>query len=146
MAERISKAEAQGESRDPEQDATDLEILHPERDLQIGGKTVTVREIGFVEGMRIAGQVAPIIETMATFDDTPSLDAVSALVGEHTETFLDLMARCTDEPREWIESLGDADGQALLLCFWTVNANFFIRRLVVQREVGRLQNERASRK
>ncbi len=114
----------------------DLEILHPERELEINGETVTVREFGFVEGARLGALAKPVIDELADLMNDPEgdidLGALGEIMARHSDAMVQLMARAVDREPAWVESLSDADGQRLLLTFWQVNSDFFMRRLVMQ--------------
>lgn len=116
--------------------ADDLEILHPERKLEIAGTTVTMREYGFVEGMRLAATAAPIVHDLSTItgaaDDGGMLEyaRLQAVFATHVDAITGMVAQACDQPREWVEGLGDGDGQALLFAWWAVNGPFFVRRVL----------------
>lgn len=117
----------------PENEA---EILFPDRDIVIGKATVTVREFGFKEGMRLTPLARPIIEAMggaADGEHGPQIEALNDALIEHPDELVQLMAAACDRPTEWIEGLSDSDGQNLLMLFWSVNSRFFTRRLVIRR-------------
>lgn len=132
----------------PETAGEELAALHPERELTVAGRAVTVRPIGFIEGARRAAQIAPIVEALKPMGepDAPApLAAIEQVVAEHVEVFLDLLALTTGEPRDWIAALDDADGQRLLLTFWSVNAPFFIRRMLLSRQTAAMLTAAAAR-
>lgn len=116
-------------------EGADLDVLHPERALTVGGRAVTVREYSFIEGLRIQQRVRPIVaglEAAAEGGDV-SMDVLDELVARHTDDVLALVAQACDQPVEWVRGLSDEDGQALLLAWWGVCSRFFIRRLVMRR-------------
>jgi hypothetical protein len=121
-----------------EQAADDLEILHPEREIELAGRKLTMREFGFVEGLRLAGQVAPIVHDLAALepDDVGGgafeYAKLQALFGAHADAIEALIAQACDQPAAWVHALGDADGQALLIVWWAVNGPFFVRRLALE--------------
>lgn len=116
--------------------ADDLEILHPEREIEIGGRTVTVREYGGVEGMLLAAAAAPVVHNLAAIthaDRNGDLLAylnLQAIFSKHVDAITGMVAQACDQPRAWVESLGDADLQSLLVTWWAVNGPFFVRRVV----------------
>ena len=114
----------------------DLEVLHPEREVRIDGQTVTVREFGFLEGLRLRERIAPLLddlgELLRNHGDAVGIDDLEAIVARHDALWVDLMARATGLDAGRIRSLGDRDGQMLLLAFWEVNSGFFVRRLVTR--------------
>lgn len=116
--------------------ADDLEILHPEREIEIAGRTITVREYGGVEGIRLAAVAAPVVHDLAALtgaDQRGDLLAflnLQAVFAKHVDAITGMVAQACDQPRAWVEGLGDADLQTLLVTWWAVNGPFFVRRVV----------------
>lgn len=135
--------------------AEQTEVLAPEASLRIGDELIEVRPFGFLEGVSLGPAVAPIVHALADMaESTPAvvgaadehgeaegeagpddqspddLDRLNEIFAAHLDTLLQLMARATGKPVEWIKALPDDDGQALLMLFWTVNRDFFTRRLL----------------
>ncbi|MDF5999802.1 hypothetical protein P4050_15915 [Pseudomonas aeruginosa] len=46
------------------QGADDLQILHPEREIEVAGRKLTVREYGFVEGLRLRPMIQPLLDDL----------------------------------------------------------------------------------
>lgn len=127
----------------------DLAILHPERELVIAGEKVTVREYGFVEGLRLAPLAQPIVASLSGAFQSKSgvsLAAMRNAFAAYPEQVTVLIAEScvgpatTDEEKqsrpqrvaqmtEWVSALNDTDGDALLLLWQTVNMGFFVRRV-----------------
>jgi len=112
----------------------DAAILFSDETLEVGGRTVEVREFRYLDGMTAAARARPLLEAMqaamADGDDiTPA--RLDQIIGDHAATWLLLIAMATREDAEWIASLPDAEGLALSLAFWRVNGPFFVRRLVL---------------
>jgi len=114
--------------------ANDLAILHPDAELEIGGRKVTVREYGFFEGGRIREQAKPFFSDLyALFDAdgaAPSFDDISSLLVRHEDLVVGMVAAATGMPAGEIHALGDEDGEALMVTWWMVNAGFFTRRVL----------------
>jgi len=110
-------------------------ILFDEQVLLIGGQTVSVKEISFIDGMKVAGLIEPMIDQLAddllkTSDGGLGLSLLEKVFADYVDTFKALIVMCSNiESAEFIDGLGDEDGQQLLLIFWTVNSRFFISRL-----------------
>lgn len=144
----MTHAETQPEGAD------DLEILHPEREIEIGGIKVTVREYGGVEGMRLAAVAAPVVHDLAAIthaDRTGDMLAylnLQAVFAKHVDAITGMVAQACDQPRAWVESLCDADLQSLLVTWWSVNGPFFVRRVVqtlqMQAAVGELAGAKST--
>jgi len=119
----------------PDDGADDLEILHPEREIEIAGVKVTMREYGFVEGMRLAGKAAPIVHDIKglSADVTGAgleYSALEAVFATHADTITDMVAQACDQPVEWVRTLPPEDGENLIFTWWAVNGPFFVRRLL----------------
>ncbi|MDR1890106.1 MAG: hypothetical protein LBQ81_12140 [Zoogloeaceae bacterium] len=149
MAEKISPSDhpaARAALQNTPNDAApaeggDLDILLPERDLEINGETVTVRELNFGEQLKYGQALAALAESLRpvlqeagkTQESAPDtltliLDALSL----HAETVSTLVARCCDKDKKWLETLPGNAGENLLILWWSVNSSFFIRRLIVR--------------
>lgn len=109
--------------------ADDLEVLHPERLLTIAGREITVREYGFVEGLRLLKLAEPIIAGLQgdLARGTPSFESVFGVLAEQADSVVQMMAIAADVEVEWIESLGQDEGQLLLMTWWGVNGPFYMR-------------------
>lgn len=122
MARKVNKAD----------ENKDLEVLHPEQKLTLGGQMVTVREYGFVESLRIRPLMKPFLndlhELASTGSDMP-LDEVFDLIAKHQDSCLELAAIAADVDQAFVESLSSPEGENLLLAWWGANGPFFSRQL-----------------
>jgi len=122
-------------SADLKWDKNELEVLMPDREITIGDETIAVREFRFLEGLKAEGIAQPILRDIVgrTKERGESLELsdIAAIFATHSAAFLELLSMATGKPCEWLSGLSDEDGQSLLMLFWTVNANFFARRLMV---------------
>lgn len=124
----------------PPQDdgADDLSILHPERDITIGGRQLTVREYGFREGIELERQpdVAAILGELTEIAQQPEGETFEQMLGvltRHPDELTALMAQAADVGVDWINDrtqVSDSEGQALLMTWWLVNSGFFVRRVM----------------
>lgn len=113
--------------------AEDLEILYPERTLTVGGKKLTVREYGFMEGLALQQQAAPILNALVVASAQPTdagFERIMDVLADHSEELLALVAQAADVEPAFVRGLTDSDGQALLMTWWLVNGGFFVRRVV----------------
>ena len=113
----------------------ELEILHSERKLSLGGQVITVREFSFTEGMRAVVIAQGLLQEMVVlFRDSEEVDlgALELLFAQHMDALGELMAMATDTDPLWISRLSDEEGQQLYLTFWEVNRGFFTRRITMQ--------------
>ncbi len=132
--------------------ADDLAILHPQREVIVAGRTLTIREYGFVEGMRMRALAQPFTESLyqhaSVGGDAPDFSAMETLIADHLDEVLQLIAASADVDVDWIASLNDTDGYRLMQAWWLVNSGFFIRRvlqrLATDRAVARLAGPRST--
>lgn len=141
MAKKVEKKEDKAAAAAAEE----LDALHPERTAVLAGRSVTVREYGFVEGTRLRLVARPFaggLFALLKGKDVPHYEAVLDIIAEHLDLVLELVAQAADVKVEWIKSLPPADGELLLMMWWGVNGHFFLRaalqRLRVEQEVETL--------
>ena len=112
----------------------DAEVLFSDEPVEVAGETVTVREFRYLEGLRAAAVARPILaalrELMDEFD-TMAPESIDALIGEHHDAWVQLLAMSTDKDPEWVKGLPDREGLELSMVFWRVNGPFFTRRLIL---------------
>lgn len=118
-------------------EANEIEVLHPDRELVIGGEKIEVREFRFLEGLDAEVIAQPLLNGLADLlggesRRTFGYSAMAKLFAQHKDEFVQLVGMATGKPPEWFGSLGDADGQRLAMTFWTVNRGFFTRRVVAE--------------
>lgn len=120
--------------------ADDLEIIHPERPAEIAGRKVVVREYGFIEGLKLRGTIQPLLNDLVqSFDQQRfKLDEIEAVLGEHADLVVELVATAADVEPDWVRALDDRDGTYLLHLWWTVNGPFFVRRAISQVQAARV--------
>lgn len=108
--------------------ADDLQVLHPNRSLEIEGKQVTVREYGFVEGIRLRTAMQPLINDLYAItkaSGVPEVEVVLGILGKHDDLLVHLMAVAADVEESWIRTLPYRPGKHLLYVWWAVNGPFF---------------------
>jgi hypothetical protein len=124
----------------PQEGRDDVLVMHPDITLTIAGRAITVREYGFVAGLKVRQYMKPFTDGLvesyqrgeALFDD------VLLLVAEHWDIVERAVAESASLDVEWMQSLGNADGELLTQAWWKVCGPFFIRP-IVRRVVERLQ-------
>jgi hypothetical protein len=114
--------------------ANDLEVLRPDLEVQVGARILVMREYRFWEGLQLEQRHKAFFEDLyALFDRgrvAPGFDDVADLLAMHQDSAIAMVAQaCTAEP-EWVAGLDDRDGDKLMVTWWVVNANFFIRRVM----------------
>ncbi|WP_420598640.1 DUF6631 family protein [Neptuniibacter sp.] len=118
------------EVEDPQND--DLVILHPEQDVTIHGRKLTVREYGFVEGLKLRPLMKPLLDDLYQLQKNGhkiDLDATLDAVANHTDIITRLIATSAEVEAEWVAKLNDADGHLLFMTWWGVCGPFFVRKL-----------------
>lgn len=129
MAEKIVKKKRAAPGK---AGADDLRILHPNLTAKIAGRDITVREYGFVEGLRVHALEQPLLDALHAHckdGGLPELEEVLAILATHHEQLVPLLAMAADVEPEWIAGLGRTDGHTLMLLWWTANAPFYVPRV-----------------
>lgn len=125
--------------------AEELDTLHPERTVVLAGRSVTVHEYGFVEGVRLRLVAKPFTDGLFALikgKDVPHYEAVLDIIAEHLDLVLELVAQSADIKVDLIKQMSGPDGELLMMMWWGVNGSFFMRaalqRLRVEQEVATL--------
>lgn len=122
--------------------ADELDILHPERSATLGGRRITVREYGFVEGLRLRPLMQPFTDALHRLmqDGQPlPYEQALSLMAEHIDSVLELVAVAADVELDFVQQLSDDDGQTLLMLWWGANHPFFLRRVQSRLQIERLE-------
>ncbi|MGS1014116.1 DUF6631 family protein [Rhodanobacter sp. UC4450_H17] len=116
----------------PDTGRDDLSISHPDRDIAIAGRAITVHEYDHPRGLQVRAQTRPFLLALEKlFQDSEGLtDDVLAVVGEYREIMNPVIALSAQVELAWVEALGDADSDALLVTWWEVCGPFFLRQLL----------------
>jgi len=125
---KAADSEAQG--------GDDLAQLHPNLETRLNGRVVTVREYGFVEGLKVRQLLKGFLDGLYELTkrgSLPGVEEVLGLVVDHIDAVLEAVAQSADIDVQELKNLKDqAEGDLLLLKWWTANGPFF-NRLAVQR-------------
>ena len=130
-----------GKAKAKDDPAAELEVLFPDVDLTVRDPdtgedvAVTVRELRFLEGMKVRPIARPLVVALADVlgdGGEMALDAVEEIMSEHAEAWLALIAAASDRDADWIGRLSDADGDAVAEAMWNANRNFLLRRVVTE--------------
>jgi hypothetical protein len=112
----------------------DLEVLFPDREIEIAGEPLTVREFRYREGLEMLAQARPFVAALRALLTGPEEDlapeAFDALLADHLDAWLLMVARSCGRDVAWVARLPDKDAMTLQNAFWEVNAPFFMRRLL----------------
>lgn len=128
MAKTVNKKQAATAAA---QKPSDMEVLHPERIVPLGGETITIREYGNLEWLRALPKAAPLVEAIAEMlsgPEEPTYELVLATIATHTDALLPLILQAADRDLAWFESLPPTDAELLLMAWWGVNGHFFVQR------------------
>jgi hypothetical protein len=150
MARKVSKGN-QEQIAAPSTGADDLAVLHPDITIQIAGRSVTVREYGLLEGLRVRNYMRPFaveLEQMLSGGSEVLVEDVMDAIGVHVSLVHRALAQSIAEPGaeasdvdlRWIATLKDLEGDHLVSTWWGVNGLFFLR------QATRRVAERARRK
>lgn len=115
-------------------EATDLEILFPDREITVAGRTVTVRELRFAEQLQHHHLLEPLAAALVEIEPSAPagpdwINRLYDLLAANWEQVLTLVALCCDQDEDWVRGLPAVDGENLMLTWWGVNSGFFIRRV-----------------
>lgn len=118
--------------------AAELDVLNPDRTINIAGEKLTVREYNLVDSLEMHEPIAALTQELATVmrDGPLFYEDVEAILARHVAIVPLLAARAVDKPADWAEKLSATDGATLLDWWWVVNRHFFmtaaVRRITVQ--------------
>ena len=114
--------------------ADDAMILHPEEQLTLAGRPVTVGELSFRQELALGPLIPDLIADLDTMvGDGSDLSGLFDALYRYPDVLLTMLEMSTGEDRDWIESLSGPEGDELVMTFYGVNAGFFARRLHVRR-------------
>ncbi len=140
MATKITRPQSAPESTAGGGD--DLDVLHPERVVQIGGRKLVVREYGGVEWLRLLPMTRPMVEAIAAQLEactTPTYDDALQVLSAHTDSLLPLVAQAADIDLSEFGAISPGEIELLLMTWWGVNGRFFIDRAANRVAVARAE-------
>ena len=114
--------------------AEELTVLHPDRTFVIGGRSVTIREYGFFEGLDVADRASAFIADLidASEDGTLRYAQVRRLFGRHRAVIPSIAAQAGDVEVAWLEALASDELELYLATWFAVNAVFFVREVLAE--------------
>jgi len=116
-----------------------LAILFPERQVTVGGKTLTLREYSFKQSLQLNDRLQPLINAISGLiegEQMPELSQVISTFAKEHERLIELVAIAADCEASFIENLNQQEGQQLLLLWWNINAPFLIGSAVLALEAS----------
>ncbi|MGC6248284.1 DUF6631 family protein [Bisgaard Taxon 45] len=111
----------------------ELNILFPNANINIAGIEVEVREYTLLQQLQHHAQLMPFIQALrhAMADKKSfSLDKLMDCISAHYQDVLELVALSTNQSIEFIQNLKGEDAESLLMLWWTVNSDFFTRKVL----------------
>lgn len=145
MARKIIKPAAKAAAAAPE---NELDVLHPERHLVLGGRKVVVREYGHVEWMRLLPRSEPLVAAIADALEAgrdPTYEEALAVLAEHIDALAPLVAQAADLDEAAHAALNPSEGELLVMTWWGVNGRFFVERAVNRVAVSRRERQERQR-
>lgn len=130
MAQRIASAALPAAAAAPAA-ADELEILHPERVIALGGAPVTVREYGNLEWLRLLPAAEPLVAAIAAAlraEQPPDYEAALRVLADHATALLPLVLQAADMECATFDALDGEEVELLYMTWWGVNGRFFVRR------------------
>ena len=114
--------------------ADDLAILHPDRTLVLGGRTIVLREYGFFEGLDVADRASAFIADLIAASDDGALRYahVRRLFGRHRAVIPVIAAQAGDVEVAWLGALPPDELELYLATWFAVNAAFFVREVLAE--------------
>ena len=114
--------------------ADDLAILHPDRTLVLGGRTIVLREYGFFEGLDVADRASGFIADLIAASDDGALRyaQVRRLFGRHRAVIPTIAAQAADVDVAWLETLAPDELELYLATWFATNAAFFVREVLAE--------------
>lgn len=126
-----------------EEGSDELDVLHPERQVMLGGRRVTVREYGHVEWLRLLPRAAPLVGAIANVLDAgiePSYEQALEVMAEHIDGLAPLVCQACDLDGAAFAALAPDAGELLLMTWWGVNGRFFVARAINRVAVARAEH------
>ena len=109
-----------------------------------------VRELPFLEALRLQGRVGNLIAALATAaagdEAGERVGAAEAALSRHADEWLTFVAATCGRPAEWVGRLAQSDGQRLANMAWVLNSSFFLRslRLIMEARASQTSFTRSS--
>jgi hypothetical protein len=114
--------------------ADELAMLDPDRTLELGGRSVTIREYGFFEGLDVADRASAFIEDLvaATEDGRLRYAQVRRLFGRHRAVVPAIAAQAADVEVAWLETLAPGEQELFMATWFATNSAFFVREVLAE--------------
>lgn len=126
--------------------ADELDVLHPERALTVGGRRIEVREYGHIEWLRLLPAAAPLVASIAEMLEAgrePAYEDALAAIAAHADALMPLVAQACDVDVAVLEALDPIEGEMVLMTWWGANGRFFGARALNRVAVARAERRAA---
>ncbi len=140
MAERVKPT-----SREPsaaEQAAEDLTVMFPDSSITIVGEAIVVTEYPFLQWLEMKSLHTDFLNELAEFvghsDGGVEIDDLMEFFEDRFKHVQALIAASIDRPLEFFKPLKSDEVDSLVLTWWHVNKNFFLKSV---RRTLRKQNK-----
>jgi Family of unknown function (DUF6631) len=113
-----------------------LNIMFPDRDIQLSGEPFTVREFSYIESIKLASKSVGLINSLAGIlsdQSTVKLSDVETAIADNIEDWIFLLAASIGEEPDFVAQLDDKAGTVLSMAFWEVNGPFLLRRVMASK-------------
>lgn len=148
-ASAAASGKAGGEGDSSSTAAAELDILHPDRQIRLRDRLLTLREYGYIEGLQLQGGIKPLLDGLYALYSrdgaAPTVEQVRDVFAQHALSLQWLLAQSmTPYPEDpagleafvdataanarFVNSLDDIEGDQLFSVWWAVSGGFFIRR------------------
>lgn len=114
-----------------DREPSDMEVLHPERFLVLGGDQVAVREYSNLEWLRALPIAEPLVAAVATMlagEQDPGYEMALDAIARHSDGLVPLIVQAVDRDVAWLDALCPIEFETVLMTWWAVNGHFFVRR------------------
>ncbi|MFT0211832.1 DUF6631 family protein [Pseudomonas sp. F1_0610] len=112
----------------------ELAVLFPDASIRIGEQDVSVKELRFGQQIKFNSQLAALADDLSQINglyegNADSINAMLDVIAQHFDAIQPVILASCEQSIDFDQLTGD-EGEALLLTWWSVNKNFFVRRLV----------------
>lgn len=112
----------------------ELEILFPTAEIEVAGEKLEVKEYTLKQQLQYNAKFMPFINalraSLGNNQEDFSLDDLMVCLSANYQNVMELVAISINKSVEFVENLGNQDGEALLIIWWGVNSDFFTRKAV----------------
>lgn len=138
MARKLNTTSPSAEPDANANPLNDLYKLHPDVELEIGDRKITIGEYRLFDGMTARAKAAPLIADLEALaidagDDETGLEAYLDLLAKHRDLTRELVLLAIaekDRDADFINAAQGPDAELLLATWWATCSRFFWRAVV----------------